>query len=314
MKLVAAFLKLVRWPNLVFIILTQILFEYCVLQPIFIKAGVANAIHGIYFILVCGSYILIAASGYIINDYFDLNIDLVNKPKKVIVSKSIIRRWALFWHIFLSAVAVFSCIYVDRHTTSKFVGITAFSCVILLFFYSISLKKKNLWGNVVVSVLTASSIFSLTLFENSLVYHHVFGENGIHDNKIIRFTILYTSFAFIISLIREVIKDMEDVDGDSKYGCRTMPIVWGINSSKVFVAVWLVVLLAIIIILQLYVLQFGWWISVLYSLATIIFPLFVIFRKLFKAQSSKDFHQLSSLVKLVMFTGILSMIFFKIYS
>ncbi len=83
----------------------------------------------------------------------------------------------------------------------------------------------------------------------------------------------YAGFAFIISFIREAIKDMEDMPGDAKYGCRTMPIVWGVNATKVYVAVWLIVLIAVLIILQVYVLQFKWWLAVAYSVATIIFPL-----------------------------------------
>jgi len=125
--------------------------------------------------------------------------------------------------------------------------------------------------------------------------------------------VLYASFAFIISLIREVIKDMEDMEGDRKYGCRTMPILWGVNASKVFVAVWIVVLIAMVAVVQFYVLPFGWWHSAVYCILFIIAPLIWIFQKLFRAQSADDFHKLSSMVKLVMLTGIMSMIFFKIY-
>ena len=204
--------------------------------------------------------------------------------------------------------------YVDTHTASKFVTITAVICIILLFFYSVNFKKKNLWGNVIVSILTASSIFSLTLFENNFLFNLNISAGSLNSVKLVRITILYAGFAFIISLIREVIKDMEDVDGDSKYGCITMPIAWGINASKVFVAVWLIVLIAVVVLLQFYVLQFGWWFSAAYCVAAIVYPLAVAFKKLFKAQSAKDFHDLSQMIKLVMLTGIVSMIFFKIYS
>ena len=138
------------------------------------------------------------------------------------------------------------------------------------------------------------------------------GDEILHV-RFFRFAILYGGFAFIISLIREVIKDMEDMEGDRKYGCRTMPIVWGLNASKVFVAVWIIVLVAVLIILQFYVLPFGWWHSALYCFVCIIAPLLWIFQKLFSARSSEDFHKLSSLIKLVMFTGILSMVFFRMY-
>ena len=98
--------------------------------------------------------------------------------------------------------------------------------------------------------------------------------------------------------------------GDAKYGCKTMPIVWGIQVSKVFIAVWIVVIIGAAAGIQIYIIQLGWGFSALYSLLFIIAPLVWILRKLYLAQSQKDFHELSSAVKLVMFTGILSMIFF----
>ena len=104
------------------------------------------------------------------------------------------------------------------------------------------------------------------------------------------------------------------MDGDARYGCRTIPIAWGIPASKVFVAVWLVVLIGMISIVQFYVLQFGWVWSAVYCIAFIILPLIWILRKLFLAQAPKDYHHLSNVIKLVMLTGLLSMIFFKIYS
>jgi 4-hydroxybenzoate polyprenyltransferase len=131
--------------------------------------------------------------------------------------------------------------------------------------------------------------------------------------RFFRLAILYAGFAFVISLIREVIKDLEDMEGDRKYGCKTMPILWGVNASKVFISVWLIVLIATLVILQLYVIQLGWWLSIMYCLILIVAPLIYVFKKLFTAKTASDFHHLSVMIKLVMFTGILSMIFFRFY-
>jgi len=106
---------------------------------------------------------------------------------------------------------------------------------------------------------------------------------------------------------------MEDIEGDRKYGCTTMPIVWGLHASKIFVAVWMVVLIGVLTILQFYVLTFKWWVSAVYCIVFIIAPLINTFRDLFNANDPKDFHRLSTKVKLVMFTGILSIIFIKYY-
>ena len=106
---------------------------------------------------------------------------------------------------------------------------------------------------------------------------------------------------------------MEDIEGDLKYECQTMPIVWGIPVSKVFAGVWLVVLIGAVAALQFYVLQLGWWLSAIYCVLLIIIPLLWILDKLYKAQIAADFRRLSSAVKFVMLTGIISMVFFRIY-
>jgi 4-hydroxybenzoate polyprenyltransferase len=136
----------------------------------------------------------------------------------------------------------------------------------------------------------------------------------VASTKLFKYAIVYAGFAFIISLIREVIKDMEDMEGDEKYGCKTMPIAWGIPATKVFTAVWLIVLAGALVIIQVYALYLHWWWSVLYSVLTIILPLLWILRKLYKAKVAADYHMLSTAVKLVMLAGILSMLFFKMYS
>jgi len=130
--------------------------------------------------------------------------------------------------------------------------------------------------------------------------------------RIYKFTVLYAGFAFIISLVREVIKDIEDVEGDEKYNCKTMPVVWGIPVSKVFAGVWIIVLVGALAIIQFYVLQEGWWLSSFYSFLVVILPLIFILKRLYEAQTTKQYHQLSSAVKLVMLAGILSMIFLRL--
>ncbi|MFY7898746.1 MAG: geranylgeranylglycerol-phosphate geranylgeranyltransferase [Chitinophagaceae bacterium] len=290
------------------------MFEYCIIHPLFEEAKITSNIHGIYFFFMLFSYVFIAAAGYIINDYFDLNIDHINKPTKVVVARIISRRWALVWHIVLSSIAILLSFYIDMNAeNTPIAGVSAIACVILLFLYSASLKKKFLLGNVLIAAITAWGIILLTWCEANHFVLLVKYQTGVNQKKLIALTLLYAGFAFVISLIREVIKDMEDIDGDRRYGCKTMPIVWGINATKVFVAVWLIVIIAVATIAQFYVIQFGWWFSILYALTCIIAPLVWVFKQLFKASTSNDFHKLSTAVKMVMFTGIMSMFFFLIY-
>ena len=311
MRLLIAFLRLVRWPNLVFIAITQILFVYAIVHPILTSFHVVPTIKGIYFLLLIISSVLIAAGGYIINDYFDLNIDQINKPDKLVVEKIISRRWVIVWHLVLSFLGIVLGFVIDYFTRTRLLGLANIACVALLFIYSISLKKKLLSGNVLISLLTAWVILVVAWCELSNLLRSPDTES--YPEKITRITFLYAGFAFIISLIREVVKDMEDIEGDRRYGARTMPIAWGLNVSKVFVAVWLVVLIAALAIVQVYVLQFKWWLSAAYSIIFILVPLVYVFRQLYRAKDAIDYHKLSSLIKLVMFTGILSMIFFRVY-
>jgi 4-hydroxybenzoate polyprenyltransferase len=274
-------------------------------------SGAVPNIKGVYLVLLVVSYVLIYAEGYVINDYFDLNIDQINKPDKVVVEKIISRRWVIFWHVFLSVVGIAIGFYIDWKTDVQFLGLLNTGIVGLLFLYSISLKKKLLVGNILVSILTAWAILVVTFCETSNLLN--LDIIGSYTQKITRISFLYTAFAFVISIVREVVKDMEDIDGDRRYGCNTMPIAWGVQSTKVFVSVWLVVLIAMLLVVQFYVLILNWWWSAAYSFLLIIVPLLYIFKLLLKAKTSKDYHHLSSLIKMVMFAGILSMLFFRIY-
>ncbi|GAC1587261.1 MAG: geranylgeranylglycerol-phosphate geranylgeranyltransferase [Ginsengibacter sp.] len=308
MNTTSAFFRLIRWPNLVFIALTQILFYYFVILPNY-KNTLAPVSSLTLFYLISAS-VLIAAAGYIINDYFDLNIDLVNKPEKMVIDNHIKRRWAIVLHFVFSGVGILLSFLVSLE--SNFIIFTGnILCVVLLWLYSTTFKKQLLIGNVVISLLTAWVIIVcyLTLNKSFIFYT----PNNFVLHKVFRFAILYASFAFIISLVREVVKDIEDIHGDSKYQCKTMPIVWGIPVSKVFAGVWISVLICALIALQFYVLQVGWWVSSVYTFLFVVLPLGKILQDLYQAQTTKDYGLLSKRIKIVMLTGILSMIFIRIY-
>ncbi|HVT86481.1 MAG TPA: geranylgeranylglycerol-phosphate geranylgeranyltransferase [Chitinophagaceae bacterium] len=309
MRLVAAFLKLVRLPNLFFIALAQALFQFCIYRPLF--KGFIPENDTQQFILIVLASLLIAAAGYIINDYFDINIDEVNKPKDMVIDKMISRRWAIAWHFMLSTSGLILTVLALPFFQKWYLILINACSIALLWFYSTTFKRKLLIGNVVISLLTAWTV--LILFYSKVSLMDAFGTENTTEHKFFRITFLYAGFAFISSLIREAVKDMEDLEGDEKYRCRTMPIVWGMNATKIYVAVWLAALIAILVMVQIYVLQFRWWWPALYSVVLIILPLIYIFTKLFKANSSRDFHLLSRWIKLVMLTGILSMIFFYFY-
>ena len=309
MRLIAAFLKMIRLPNLMFIALTQVLFQFCIYYPLY--RGNIQPHDTRNFLLLVAASVLIAAAGYIINDYFDINIDEVNKPERMVVDKFISRRWAIAWHFVLSSIAILFTMLALPVFQKWYLVLANIFCVAVLWFYSTNFKKKLLIGNIAISLLTAWTI--LLIFFSKLSASDAFA-TGFHGQpKFFRFAFLYAGFAFMLTLIREAIKDIEDMPGDEKYGCKTMPIVWGVNATKVYIAVWMIILISILMVIQVYVLQFQWWWAVVYCILLIVLPLLYIFSKLFKASSTPDYHKLSSLTKVVMLTGILSMIFFYFY-
>ncbi|HSN08247.1 MAG TPA: geranylgeranylglycerol-phosphate geranylgeranyltransferase [Hanamia sp.] len=309
MKTLAAFFRLIRWPNLLFIVLTQMMFRYFILPFVYLEShtGYENIklSENLFYLLVLAS-VCIAAAGYIINDYFDENIDQVNKSSKVIVGKFIRRRSAILLHAILSFIGLVLSIYIGYQLTNIFIPFFNFLAINILLVYSSTFKKKILIGNILISLLTAWVILVLTLAE----YRFRISPEDVVWQRLLKMSFVYAGFAFIISLIREVIKDMEDMEGDIKYGCKTMPIVWGLPVSKVFTAVWIVVLAGVLFAILIYVLQLGWWLSALYSLIAIIIPLLWVLQQLYKANTSSEFHRLSSVVKLIMLAGIVSMLFF----
>lgn len=314
MKLLAAFLRLIRWPNLLFIAITQWLFYFSVVNYLRLDKNTTtpdfSSQHLLFYLLITAS-LMIAAAGYIINDYFDRHIDAVNKPEKVVVDRTVKRRWAIVWHLALSFLGMLLSLFISYKTGKWIISIANIFCVVLLWFYSTTFKKKLLSGNIIIAALTAWVIMVVYFFAGAGIVHYD-GWNGAVDiRRLYKFTILYAGFAFVVSLIREVVKDLEDMIGDARYDCKTMPITWGVPATKVFLAVWIVVCIALLAIVQLYAWQSGWWFSAVYSILLIILPLVLILKDLYKANIPSAYHRLSSLIKLVMLTGILSMLFFK---
>jgi len=309
MKAFVAFFRLIRWPNLLFIVLTQMLFRYFILPFVYLERHPGydsiQLSQPLFFLLDLAS-VCIAGAGYIINDYFDVNIDQVNKSDKVIIGKFIKRRAAILLHAIISFVGLALSIYVGYKIRNVFIPFFNFLAIGILLVYSSTFKKKLLIGNILISLLTAWVILVLTLAE----YRFRISLHDIVWRRLLKVSFVYAGFAFIISLVREVIKDMEDMEGDMKYGCTTMPIVWGIPVSKVFAGVWIVVLAGILVAIQIYVVQFGWWFSAFYSFVAIIIPLIWVLRSLYKATTSAAFHRLSNVVKFIMLAGIISMVFF----
>ncbi|MGN6509333.1 MAG: geranylgeranylglycerol-phosphate geranylgeranyltransferase, partial [Chitinophaga sp.] len=233
MSLLAAFFRMVRYPNLVYIALTQFLLQYCVVEPLLHNNGSEPSLSFAHFLMLVFSTILVAAGGYIINDYFDINIDLVNKPEKMVVDKIINRRWAMAWHTILNMAGVSLGFLVAFQIGQFYLGFVQVFCTLLLWFYSTSFKRQVLIGNVVISLLTALSVVVVGFYEKQ-IYESFAAILSYAGRRLIQIIGVYALFAFLLSMIREIVKDMEDMIGDSKDGCRTLPILGGFIKDRRF--------------------------------------------------------------------------------
>jgi 4-hydroxybenzoate polyprenyltransferase len=306
LKLFKAFVQLIRWKNLLFIILTQVIFLYCIYLPFFNDAQIKTNLSVNYFFVLILIAVCIAAAGNIINDYFDYKIDVINKPNKVIVHNVIAKKWVLCWYIFLSVIGIVLSYVIDVNTHVNNLVWANSIAVLLLFLYAVFFKKQFLVGNLLISILTAWVILVIS-----------FCEIANYQTSLMHFfniSFLYAGFALLISLIREVVKDMEDIQGDKMYNCKTMPIVLGIKATKTFVIFLSLLLVAIIVFTLIYFYQLNWtyWIGLFYTIIFILLPLCWFIIQLPKVHTPTAFHKLSSLIKLVMLTGILTIVLFKL--
>jgi 4-hydroxybenzoate polyprenyltransferase len=290
--------RLIRLPNLIIIGLTLYFTKYFLIRPLVELAGSELKLSNTDFFLLNLSVIFIAAAGYIINDYFDTKIDFINKPERVIVGKSITRRYAILWHVLLSFAGVSLGFYLGYKSGMPKLGLIQFLSVGLLWFYSTDFKRLFLIGNLVVAFLSGLVPLIAALFEPNRYFIEV------------RFVLAYCIFAFIISLIREIVKDMEDVKGDSEMYCKTLPVVWGIRASKYTVLFLSFITMALLGIIQYLQFKTNDMLSFWYFTLLIQVPFFVFFYMIIRAGEQKEYKRASLLIKLIMLTGITSMFVF----
>lgn len=267
-------LKLTRFGNLVIIGLAQ----YCT-AGFLIATTTLN--DGSLFILAT-STVLIAAAGYIINDYYDVKIDYINKPSRVVIGKSITRRYAILFHVMLSSAGVLLGLMLSW----KIAAVNVLT-VFLLWFYSNNLKRLPFIGNFVVALLTGLAILIVDLYYRT-------------GSVLI---IIYASFAFFMTLVREIIKDMEDLKGDVTFGCKTLPIMLGLRRTKFIIYLILLLFSATVVILN----YFYQVMPLQYYAIFLFVPLLWLLYRLIRADTIRDFARLSAFCKVIMLMGILSM-------
>jgi 4-hydroxybenzoate polyprenyltransferase len=308
------YLKLVRIKNLLIIAATQYLMRYAVIIPILKYQGFEPQFSHLSFLFLVLTTVFLAAAGYVINDYFDTQTDILNKPESVIVGKTVKRQSAMTLHIMLNGIALVLAFYISY--TIGFWKLTYIYILItvLLWLYSAWFKRQLLVGNIIVAFLTAMVPLLTVLYEIPPL-NKAYGSTLLlldMDFNILLYWILgFTIFAFLSNLIREIIKDIEDFEGDKAYGRRSLPVVAGIQTSKIVINSLIVLSILLLIFAWVFFIQNKLNLTILkiisasYITLAIILPFIILLLKTVKAKTKSDWTTASRLSKLIMLFGIL---------
>lgn len=313
MNKITSFFKLIRCTNLLMIAIMMLLVYYCLMSPLFMIDIVG--IMPLYpaFLLLLLSMIFIVAGGYIINDIFDVEIDRINKPDKLLITNAFSYKEAKLFYGILTSVGltcglISSVLILGMKFYLLFLILVLLVC--LLYSYSANYKKKMIIGNLIVSLSVSFAVFLPWLFEVLYLSNNTLILYAVKDTmlSILPFVLIYTVFAFMMTLLREIVKDAEDYKGDIITHCRTIPIVYGIRKMNIMLIIitlliWLILLYYMIILLRIksYItlgIMFVIW-------NTLPFSIFQLSQK----GSDINYHNYSVFLKILMLFGILSMLF-----
>lgn len=281
LKQVSTFIKIIRYPNLLIMAATQVM---CAL---FLTGEEYAFTFSLPFGFTLAATLLTAAGGYIINDIFDEAADVVNKPGKTYITTGNRNFYGLAYYSVTAAGIICGLL------ASLPVGIITLLMAALLYLYSYRLKKTAVWGNLAVALMSAAAILILIFV--------LPGNRGLY--------IIYAGFAFMTTLVREMVKDIEDTAGDRAAGYKTLPVVKGEKFAKT-TTVWIALLLvALVLTWGVYCVLTLRLVAFYYIAALILLPSVGIVLFIRRANEKKQYAQVSLFCKLVMLAGIVSMLF-----
>ena len=310
MEIVRDILRLVRWSNLLFLAALVWLMEKWVAVPILDRTAFGEQLPWYILWLLIVATVLIAAGGYVINDYFDVKIDRINRPDEVIVTRSVSKPAAMRLSVSLSVVGAVCGLVIAGLLRSITIASIFILIPGLLWFYSSSYKRLFMIGNLTIALLAAMTPMMVALTNVAILQ--------LRYEAILPYTTLvhdlyawlggFALFAFLLTWIREIVKDMQDQMGDRELECHSMPVVWGEMWTKIFVTALIILTLAIIGHLWYRVLPFpiGWTsLSTRYILFGVVVPLLCALGLLWSAKIPSDYRNCQRLVKFTMLLGML---------
>ena len=312
-------LRVIRYKNLLIVAATLYLMRYCIIQPLLHLKNLDLQLDGFSFLLLTLATVLITAGGYVINDYFDTKTDLVNRPQTVIVGRNLSRRTAILLHSGLNFFGVLFGTIVSFKIGKPIFSLLFLFVAGLLWFYSTTYKRQFLVGNLIVATLTATVPMITLLFELPrlyMVYWEMITRFELKLGIITYWVGGYALFAFLLTLVREIVKDIEDFEGDQAFGRNTIPVFLGKKTARTVAAsILLFTLLALVFLFARYLNylpsgKFDYY-TFIYFLFGLVIPIFILLITLFTAEKKEDYHKASRLSKLIMLFGLLYTVLFK---
>ena len=315
MNKVKSFFKLIRWQNLLMTAMMMLLVYHCVMSPLSYFSSVDVFPPSYTFVLLVVSLVFIVAGGYVINDWFDVETDKFNKPDKVLIPNVFSQKEAKLFYVILTFIGlatglISSIMVLNVDFYVLFAVIALIAC--LLYSYSSTYKRKLLVGNLIVSSLVAIAVFLPYIFEILYLSDNLLMLSTCKElaKNIVYFVLIYTIFAFVLTFIREIIKDAEDAEGDGNTHCRTMPVVLGLNKTKTILYILVILLLLLLFIYTLILFELKLFVASAFMISVALSSVLLI-AKIYKAKEYKDFHKLSFMSKMMMLIGLLSMLFLR---
>jgi 4-hydroxybenzoate polyprenyltransferase len=300
------FLQLIRFPNLAIVALTQYLLQYIVLVPALKGFGLSPILDPLHFSLLVVTTVLIATGGYIINDLLDYEADLVNKPEAVFVKRIFTKKTVWFFYSIITIIGFAIAWYLAVYVKNRLLVLIYPAAVLLLYYYSKSFKKKPLIGNVVVAVFCAF-VAGVVLFADRENFAKMAGQGG-------EVAVLfggYLWFAFLSTLLREIVKDIEDVEGDARLGLHTLPLRFGEKTAKNW-AIWIgASLIFSLLIFVLWLWQRQELMSAIFTITGVGIPLGYLMFLINKAHTKADYTKASLTAKIVMLLGLVLLVVCK---
>ncbi len=303
-------LQLIRFPNLVIIAATLLAVRYLAIVPELLALGISPGMSATEFILVVANSMIIAAGGYILNDVFDIEIDRINRPDRQVIGKLLSRNQGIQIALILLLLALCIGVLVSLLMVSVLPSIVFLVAIFVVWWYAARLKRTLIWGNLAVACMTSCTIGMIWLFE--LDASQLLMNSQIHTDFLNIIILAVMIFAGGLNLVREIVKDIEDIQGDSESNCHSLPVVAGIKSSRMVVNLLTMFIQLILIVCLVWLWNKGLKYISVWLIVMVVAPLLAFVWQVNHAENKLEYHRASSFLRWIMVLGLASLVILRL--